>query len=1403
MGPNRQKRSDGQKKKPPIRRGRPTNVPQGPKPAMSEESRNMIIDVLHCVASNGEVSVPQKYFDPNSGSGNVITFRKNQALSTVEVLQLFFEKLGYPPDAVRDYLVEVSANPNFPPPGQLRQLSDIIDDEALHPFLVACCWDLYDIMMWHAADTNGGDDDDEDEDEDVDDPDAEAQRCSSLRDEMELVDSMFSDQIAAKLNFSEEGERAGERELQLVTCTKDGVEVLVVLRIPDLYPVEPPALWIEPRAVPLSKGGAGKTKAAAPQKVMAINRKMFELSAGCRRAAMDAATATCATLRKTPCLVALIGAISDALASNLSDAKKLEATLAEQKEAQERQAQAQQKKEEELRRAAFVHSLQKQAPGASAADKTDKAPLTPSSGQQGTSSSKRMAGGRSAAQPDDDDDDQGQDRFINVKVSALPQAVSLATVDTSQTNQQQERTSFLSRNQRVDKELLEQWLYLKKHGSLASVRAALPAAAVRSSLKAALERSNVVVVGGDTGSGKTTQIPQYLYELEVEALKGSSCNIVVTQPRRLAATAVAIRVAEERDEEIGKSVGYSIRLENKCSNATRLLYCTTGIVLRRLQTDKFLGNVSHIVIDEIHERGVDTDFLLILVKDLLARRSDLKVVLMSATMDSMLFSRYFGDAPVISIAGRTHPVTNYHLEQVIAYTNYIIDDGSPYSKLDVRKGRQQQRNMNKHKAVMDYGKDDYTEEMSMASDEKSMRKDLLAAGSSELDPNVVSTLSRMNLEVINYELIEQLISSICRNHSHEDGAILVFLPGMQEIQKCVEELRTNKELLAKSQILNLHSSLGSSGDQQAVFRRPPRGIRKIIIGTNIMETSITIDDALFVIDCGKVKENRYDPRKSLSQLVTCWISKANAKQRQGRAGRVRPGHCFRLYTSAQYEALDDHQTCEMHRVPLESLVLQIYTLNLGDEIKYLAKALSPPEEKAVHASVKVLTGLGALTAEKRLTSLGQHLAGLPLDVRIGKIIIHGALLRCIDPVLSIAACLAVRSPFLATPDDQLEVEGIRRALAVDVQSDHLVAWYAYRKWASAKILEGEAAARKVCKDYFLSYATLLQIQATKRQYERYLAEARFLTPPVASGRRGGHDAFLFEPHRRPLEGIAYESGGSVYNVLSSSHRCVLGSLVAGLYPNVAKVLPSKPSTGSSGSSSFGYNRNQVKLATFDGSEVVIHPSSVLSRDSTFAFPLVAYVDKIKTSATFLRELSVVSPFHVILFSGGNLKYVEQYGELVVDELTAFRCTADESVLLTRLKEQLDSVLRSKINNPTESWEAASDNVVKAIARILTDEGLSTSKALVVVDRSVRAPLTQPLQQQQQKDAIPQPPPDQPFKTYKKCFNCGEVGHVSRYCVEAAGKPKARGEASVRCFICGEWHHPSKCSIPAGAAGTES
>eukprot|EP00758_Cryptobia_borreli_P012113 Tbor_TRINITY_DN5718_c4_g2::TRINITY_DN5718_c4_g2_i1::g.19549::m.19549/K13026/DHX57; ATP-dependent RNA helicase DHX57 len=274
-----------------------------------------------------------------------------------------------------------------------------------------------------------------------------------------------------------------------------------------------------------------------------------------------------------------------------------------------------------------------------------------------------------------------------------------------------ENKRHLRRDPQIDSSLKEGWERLKEKGSLMGVRNKLPAMLERDKIRKALQEHNVVVVSGETGSGKTTQVPQFLYEYCCEAGTASLCNIVCTQPRRLAATAVALRVADERDEVIGQTVGYSIRLENRTSPETKILYCTTGIMLRRLQTDRVLEGVSHIVVDEIHERGVDTDFLLILLKDLLQKRpNNLKVILMSATMNSKLFSEYFYDSPVITISGRTHPVDIFPLEKVIPTVKYVLEDGSQYA-IDSSKHQQHRkgingtstkRNTNKHLTMIGY-----------------------------------------------------------------------------------------------------------------------------------------------------------------------------------------------------------------------------------------------------------------------------------------------------------------------------------------------------------------------------------------------------------------------------------------------------------------------------------------------------------------------------------------------------------------------------------------------------------------------------------------------------------------------------------------------------------------------------
>lgn len=1397
---------------------------------MSTRSRDLIIDVLHHVATSGRISMSEKHFDPSQQ--NAITFHKNssaQPPAEASFLKVLSDVrpngCGFPQG-----LVQAVAQGVFDGNEGLRAAIRNTDDVFARPDLInEILWDLCALQLWGER-SSDGDETARDRalqamdaltDEELDTYDA------ACRDEIEQLQLMYEDSIVSFCGFDGPEEEAEDdndrddaeidREIRFRVRSADDVNILCIIRVPDAYPVNPPLATFhledkrkrDGQTVPMSDESLREFGSAARGSLM---RAFLEVVNAC---AGDA------------CLVMVVSGLTNAASEIKAKAPLINDAAKDAAAMRSRDALARAKQDGDKSRKQFVKHL------------------------AGTA---KPTGSAAGAQLDDAGGDDEEDSFM------LPKRVELSTVDTAKSSSTIERTEFLTRNRGVDKQLSEEWEALKRNGSLMKVRQTLPAMATREAIRSAIQKSNVVVVSGETGSGKTTQVPQYLFEFMCEDGEGSKANIVCTQPRRLAATAVAMRVAEERDEEIGGTIGYSIRLENRVSAKTRLLYCTTGIILRRLQTDKFLGKVSHIIVDEIHERGVDTDFLLILLKDLLLRRSDLKIVLMSATMNSELFSHYFGGAPVINIAGRTFPVEVFHLERIIPMVGYVVEDNSPFARQagsrygdghGARRGGAApavQRNKNKKlfELAPDEGVDD--EEIAVEGDIKRMQKDLVAADPSnatELDGHTLSTLARMNLDVLNYEIIERIITYVCETYRFE-GAILVFLPGMAEIQRCLEELRASQYLMRNCIVHNLHSSLESK-DQQEIFRRPPRGKRKVVLGTNIMETSITIDDAVFVIDCGKHKENQYDARRCLSKLVTTSVSKANCRQRQGRAGRVRAGVCFRLFTSAQFMRFDDHQLCEMHRVPLESLVLQIYTLNLGDEMEYLAKALSPPEEKAVRASVKVLTHLGALTKEKRLTSLGQHLANLPLDVKIGKMIIHGAVMHCVDPVLTIAACYSVRSPFINSAEDQPQVEAVRRAYAGGTASDSLAAWNVYRKWVCASDASNPhgVASRNFCRDNYVSLPTLLQIQAMKRQYERYLAESGFVDvmmvvdgggvmvgggggggerggqpSAAAAPRRGGRNtqSFLMPPFRT-LDDQVFEAGGQYYNANSESSKVISACLVAGLYPNVAKVTAKRHKPGAPPPTSHRPQAN-LRIATFDGSEVVIHPSSVAAREATFAFPLLLYTDKVQTSMTFIREITVISPLHVILFgSAHSMDYKSAFGELVVDEVTAFKCTEEEATLLRSLKEQFDSALRIKINEPLTKWETVSNNVVRAIVKLLKEEG-GIMRSMVVAVPGQTPPLTIASQRTEggydgggggegratggggggggggSTSSVARPKPSSnasvPYHMRSKaCFNCGELGHVARSCTNPA-PPKERGAPTARCFVCGQWHHPNEC-----------
>ncbi|KAJ4803285.1 RNA helicase family protein [Rhynchospora pubera] len=545
---------------------------------------------------------------------------------------------------------------------------------------------------------------------------------------------------------------------------------------------------------------------------------------------------------------------------------------------------------------------------------------------------------------------------------------------------------------------------------LQSFREKLPAFKAKDEFLKAVMSNQVIVISGETGCGKTTQLPQFILEEEIENLRGAHCNIICTQPRRISAISVAARIASERGEELGETVGYQIRMESKRSALTRLLFCTTGVLLRRLIEEPDLRGVSHLLVDEIHERGMNEDFLIIILRDLLPRRPDLRVILMSATINADLFSKYFNSTPIMHIPGFTFPVQEFFLEEILEKTRYKIK-----SEYDNFQGNSRRKRFAWQKT------DPITEIFEEVDIETTYQKYTAATRQS---------LEAWSGSQLDLDLVENTIEYICR--SEGDGAILVFLTGWDEISNLLDKIKSNNFLRnpRKFLVLPLHGSM-STVNQREIFDRPPNGVRKIVLATNIAECSITVDDVVYVIDCGKAKETSYDALNKLACLLPLWISKASAHQRRGRAGRVQPGFCYRLYPKIIHDSMPQYQLPEILRTPLQELCLNVKTLQLGEAGTFLAKALQPPDPLSVQNAIELLKTIGALDDREELTPLGQHLSKLPLDPNIGKMLLMGSIFQCLDSALTIASALAYRSPFVLPITMKEEADAVKRSFAGD------------------------------------------------------------------------------------------------------------------------------------------------------------------------------------------------------------------------------------------------------------------------------------------------------------------------------------------------------------------------------------
>ncbi|XP_039913473.1 putative ATP-dependent RNA helicase DHX57 [Hirundo rustica] len=821
-------------------------------------------------------------------------------------------------------------------------------------------------------------------------------------------------------------------------------------------------------------------------------------------------------------------------------------------------------------------------------------------------------------------------------------------------------------------------------------RQKLPAWQERENILGLLESHQVLVVSGMTGCGKTTQIPQFILDASLQGSPNGVANIICTQPRRISAISVAERVAKERTERIGLTVGYQIRLESVKSSATRLLYCTTGVLLRRLEGDLTLQGVTHVIVDEVHERTEESDFLLLVLKDIMVQRPDLRIILMSATLNAELFSQYFHSCPIINIPGRTFPVDQFFLEDVIALTRYVLEDSSPYR----RKVKQEQNGRHKRTAFEEVEEDlrragllETTDTMVRDSDpdQKLTLKQLLIRYKG-VNKAVLKTMSVMDLDKVNLELIEALLEWIVAGrHSYPPGAVLIFLPGLAEIKMLYEQLQTNalfnNRHSKRCVVYPLHSSL-SSEEQQSVFLRPPAGVTKIIISTNIAETSVTIDDVVYVIDSGKMKEKRYDPGKGMESLEDTFVSKANALQRKGRAGRVASGVCFHLFSSHHFNhQLVKQQLPEIQRVPLEQLCLRIKILEMFSEQSLhsvLSRLIEPPRTESLQASKVRLRDLGALTPDEKLTPLGYHLASLPVDVRIGKLMLFGTIFRCLDPALTIAASLAFKSPFVSPWDKREEANKKKLEFAVG-NSDYLALLQAYKGWRLS-IQEGSQASYNYCRENFLSGRVLQEIASLKRQFAELLSDIGF----VKEGLRARD---IEKKWSQGGDGVL-DATGEEANSNAENIKLISAMLCAALYPNVVQVKKpeGKYQKTSTGAVRMQPKAEELKFVTKNDGYVHIHPSSVNYQTRHFESPYLVYHEKIKTSRVFIRDCSMVSVYPLVLLGGGQVHVQPLKGDFVIsldDGWIRFVAASHQvAELVKELRCELDQLLQDKIRNPS-------------------------------------------------------------------------------------------------------------------------
>lgn len=792
--------------------------------------------------------------------------------------------------------------------------------------------------------------------------------------------------------------------------------------------------------------------------------------------------------------------------------------------------------------------------------------------------------------------------------------------------------------QQQDENLLRkmnEFLQDPKLADLRNKKAELPMNQYRAKVLDLVNNNVYSIVVGATGSGKTTQVPQILLEDAISKGKGASCNIVCTQPRRIAAISVAKRVAMERAETLQDSVGYHVRFDPKLPQfGGSVTYCTTGILQQQLQhyPDEVMDNLSHLVIDEVHERDMLIDFLLILLKKNIMRRQALgksnpRVVLMSATMDTELFASYFKsnisgkdtlDCPSLSVPGRTFPVKERYLDEILKdigaanspeQLRAMHADSDTKDYLDVETSFRNENPTTDSQELADGSR----KELSLI-DWKRERNSIASEGAT--DP----AIGKENA-LVPFGLVACTIAHIAK--TSQEGAILVFLPGLAEIVKVEERLKSqgfgvNFNDESKFKLCLLHSSLQAG--QNTVFDPVPEGCRKIILGTNIAETSITIPDVQYVVDTGKLREKQYDQTRRISQLLCTWVSKSNSKQRAGRAGRVQNGNYYALFTKERYEKLRAIGLPELLRVDLQEICLKVKAQAFEAPIReFLAEAIEPPDPKAVDSSIANLEALDALTDDgEAITPLGRLLSSLPVHPSLGKMIVLGIIFRCLDPMLVLGAASAERSLFLNPLDARNAAAQAKLSFVEGSGSDHIALLNAIRELRRVRDEKGAYVMRDFALRNFLHINSFKTIDATGRQIEDILVEAHLI------------------PRSSNSDRLNSQFGSPSLNENSHKIPLIKALTLAGFHPNLA------------------VSNGGVSFRTVGEKTCLVHPSSInsprgkkdesrVARNTLYTYSSMARSND--GQSIFLRDTTEATPLIASLF-GGKLKRNEERGNIV-------------------------------------------------------------------------------------------------------------------------------------------------------------